>query len=238
MCPELGSAGQTDQLGGRGGPPVRRQTRLDVRDLRGGNTWGRVGGGIAAVAGGVASGGNSAHYGPGVFCDLAVLAAALNGSVLAQVARAWGGGEGTRVHNAGLRRARKGGRVHDDHSEEEKALGAGGNQEDMRIAFAASGAGIKIKSPHMGRWGTGTGYRMVGNSGIRTPGRSEDVRTLAFVMSLSVHNSWAMVCAAARLATRGGRVTQAEFRPGMVMEMIASVPESRPEPEPPPAVAP
>jgi len=31
---------------------VRRQTRLDVRDLRGGNTWGRVGDGIASVAGG------------------------------------------------------------------------------------------------------------------------------------------------------------------------------------------
>ena len=78
------SAGQTDQLGGHGGPPVRRQARLDVRDLRGGNTWGRVGDGIAAVAGGVASGWNNAHYGPGVFCDLAVLAAALSGSVLAQ----------------------------------------------------------------------------------------------------------------------------------------------------------
>ena len=77
------SAGQTDQLGGHGGPPVRRQARLDVRDLRGGNTWGRVGDGIAAVAGGVASGWTNAHYGPGVF-DLAVLAAALSGSVLAQ----------------------------------------------------------------------------------------------------------------------------------------------------------
>ncbi|MCY4252612.1 MAG: hypothetical protein OXD41_04845, partial [Thaumarchaeota archaeon] len=116
--------------------------------------------------------------------------------------------------------------------------GAGGNPEDMYIAFAASGADIKIKRSYMRRWGIETGYRMVGNSRIKTPGRSEDVRTLAFVMSLSVHNSWATVCAAARLATRGGRVTQAEFRPGMVMEMIASVPESRPEPEPPPAVAP
>jgi len=46
------------------------------------------------------------------------------------------------------------------------------------------------------------------------------------------------VCAAARLATRGGWVTQAEFRLGLVMEMISSVLESRPEPEPPPPVAP
>ena len=392
---------------------MRRQTRLDVRDLRGGNTWGRVGDGIASVAGGVASGGNNSHYGPGVFCDLAVLAAAFNGSVFAQSRASAkkrnhaGGnptGEWTRLAarraaganpelalteaaTAQLRRLREAGSlpkecavaidktlfrrwdakpgdalvrgrtergrqafeahmtaqctqrgagtamavcrylphhtvggqlslmgsrvagacdaagirplllmdrefftagsvaglnalgvkwlmpcpntprviaalrefgagergrvsamlVSDGHGREaeytmiivrRRRPGAGGNPEDMYIAFAASGADIKIKRSYMRRWGIETGYRMVGNSRIKTPGRSEDVRTLAFVMSLSVHNSWAMVCAAARLATRGGWVTQAEFRLGMVMEMIASVLESRPEPEPPPAVAP
>jgi len=57
-------------------------------------------------------------------------------------------------------------------------------------------------------------------------------------MSLPVRNSWAVVRAAARLVTRWGRGTQAEFRLGTVMGMAASVPGSRPEPEPPPVASP
>jgi len=71
------------------------------------------------------------------------------------------------------------------------------------IAFAASGPDIDARE-YAKRWDTGTGYRMVGNARIKAPGRSEAVRTLCLVLSLAVHTSWAMVCAAARLATRGG----------------------------------
>jgi len=70
-------------MGAPAGPPVARQNRLDLRDLfAGGGARGRVDDGIAGIAGnGVASGEENAHYGHGVFCDLAVLAAVFNGSM-------------------------------------------------------------------------------------------------------------------------------------------------------------
>ncbi len=64
-------------------PPARGQNRLDFRDLLGGDgARGRVADGIAGIAGGgVAPGEGNAHCGPGVFCDLAVLAAVSDGPV-------------------------------------------------------------------------------------------------------------------------------------------------------------
>lgn len=73
-------------------PPVRRQGRLDFRDLLAGGGSARAGvaDGIAAAAGdGVASGEKSAHYGRGVLCGMAVLASAFGG-----LARAHAGGRG------------------------------------------------------------------------------------------------------------------------------------------------
>jgi len=57
---------------------VARQNRPGFRDLAGGGARGRMADGIAGIAGdAVTSGEENAHYGPDMFCDLAVPAAVL-----------------------------------------------------------------------------------------------------------------------------------------------------------------
>jgi len=127
--------------------------------------------------------------------------------------------------------------VRDGHRAEEKSGRGTGAPPEAHIAFAASGPDIGVKGCPRRR-DTGTGCRVVGNARIKSASRREAARTLCFVLPPAAHNSRAMVCAAARLASHGGRVTQAEFRLGLVMEVLTAVLESRPEPEPPPPAAP
>jgi len=100
------------------------------------------------------------------------------------------------------------------------------------IAPAARGPNIDVKEC-LKRRDAGIGHRLVGNARTGSPSRSEAARTLCLALSLTVHSSWAMVCPAARQASRGGWAAQAGFRLGMAMGAVASVPGSRPEPEPP-----
>jgi len=183
---------------------------------------------------------------------------------VAAALREFAAGGRTRVHGADRR---QGGAVRDGHRAEEKSGRGTGAPPEAHIAFAASGPDIGVKGcprrrdtgtgcprrrdtgtgcPRRRDTGTGcprrrdtgTGCRMVGNARIKSASRREAARTLCFVLPPAAHNSRAMVCAAARLASHGGRVTQAEFRLGLVMEVLTAVLESRPEPEPPPPAAP
>ena len=61
--------------------------------------------------------------------------------------------------------------------------------EEKYIAFATNRSDIDVKR-YSERWMIETGFRMIENQRVRTRSRSVTVRTLCFLYSLVLFNSW------------------------------------------------
>ena len=109
--------------------------------------------------------------------------------------------------------------------------------EEKYIAFATNRSDIDLKR-YSERWMIETGFRMIENQRVRTRSRSVTVRTLCFLYSLILFNSW--VLANAELTNNpsvsGGvysKITQADMK---IIIMVHTLPWNSRYEEPPPGV--
>ena len=110
--------------------------------------------------------------------------------------------------------------------------------EEKYIAFATNRSDIDLKC-YSERWMIETGFRMVENQRVRTRSRSVTVRTLCFLYSLVLFNSW--VLANAELTNNpsvfGGvyyKITQTDMK---IIIMMQVLPWNGRYEEPPPGVS-
>ena len=110
--------------------------------------------------------------------------------------------------------------------------------EEKYIAFATNRSDIDLKR-YSERWMIETGFRMVENQRVRTRSRSVTVRTLCFLYSLVLFNSW--VLANAELTNNpsvfGGvyyKITQTDMK---IIIMMQVLPWNGRYEEPPPGVS-
>ena len=110
--------------------------------------------------------------------------------------------------------------------------------EEKYIAFATNRPDIDVKC-YSERWMIETGFRMVENQRVRTRSRSVTVRTLCFLYSLVLFNSW--VLANAELTNNpsvfGGvyyKITQTDMK---IITMMQVIPWNGRYEEPPPGVS-
>ena len=109
--------------------------------------------------------------------------------------------------------------------------------EEKYIAFATNRSDIDVKC-YSERWMIETGFRMIENQRVRTRSRSVTVRTLCFLYSLVLFNSW--VLANAELTNNpsvfGGvyyKITQTDMK---IIIMMHALPWNGRYEEPPPGV--
>ena len=109
--------------------------------------------------------------------------------------------------------------------------------EEKYIAFATNRSDIDLKR-YSERWMIETGFRMIENQRVRTRSRSVTVRTLCFLYSLVLFNSW--VLANAELTNNpsvfGGaycKITQTDMK---IIIMMHTLPWNGRYEEPPPGV--
>ena len=106
------------------------------------------------------------------------------------------------------------------------------------MGFATRVPGVDPDT-YTGRWGTGTGYRMVEGARAKTHSKSPDARLLCFVYSACVFNAWVMANAALAEAMETGAgkplITQQHFKDALMWEESSN---RRVPPEPPPPVLP
>ena len=109
--------------------------------------------------------------------------------------------------------------------------------EEKYIAFATNRSDIDLKR-YSERWMIETGFRMIENQRVRTRSRSVTVRTLCFLYSLVLFNSW--VLANAELTNNpsvfGGvyyKITQTDMK---IIIMMHALPWNGRYEEPPPGV--
>ena len=110
--------------------------------------------------------------------------------------------------------------------------------EEKYIAFATNRSDIDLKR-YSERWMIETGFRMIENQRVRTRSRSVTVRTLCFLYSLVLFNSW--VLANAELTNNpsvfGGaycKITQTDMK---IIIMMHTLPWNSRYEEPPPGVS-
>ena len=110
--------------------------------------------------------------------------------------------------------------------------------EEKYIAFATNRSDIDVKC-YSERWMIETGFRMIENERVRTRSRSVTVRTLCFLYSLVLFNSW--VLANAELTNNpsvfGGvyyKITQTDMK---IIIMMQVLPWNGRYEEPPPGVS-
>ena len=110
--------------------------------------------------------------------------------------------------------------------------------EEKYIAFATNRSDIDVKC-YSERWMMETGFRMIENERVRTRSRSVTVRTLCFLYSLVLFNSW--VLANAELTNNpsvfGGvyyKITQTDMK---IIIMMQVLPWNGRYEEPPPGVS-
>ena len=110
--------------------------------------------------------------------------------------------------------------------------------EEKYIAFATNRSDIDVKC-YSERWMIETGFRMIENQRVRTRSRSVTVRTLCFLYSLVLFNSW--VLANAELTNNpsvfGGvysKITQTDMK---IIIMMQVLPWNGRYEEPPPGVS-
>ena len=110
--------------------------------------------------------------------------------------------------------------------------------EEKYIAFATNRSDIDLKC-YSERWMIETGFRMMENQRVRTRSRSVTVRTLCFLYSLVLFNSW--VLANAELTNNpsvfGGvyyKITQTDMK---IITMMQVLPWNSRYEEPPPGVS-
>ncbi len=69
----------------------------------------------------------------------------------------------------------------------------GRGPEGAHIAFATNMPSVDPDEPCPRRWGIENGCKLLKQTRMRTPGRDGNVRAFCLVVSLVVHNAWAML---------------------------------------------
>ena len=110
--------------------------------------------------------------------------------------------------------------------------------EEKYIAFATNRSDIDVKC-YSERWMIETGFRMVENQRVRTRSRSVTVRTLCFLYSLVLFNSWVLANAelTGNPSVFGGvysKITQTDMK---IIIMMQVLPWNGRYEEPPPGVS-
>ena len=111
--------------------------------------------------------------------------------------------------------------------------------EEKYIAFATNRPNIDLKR-YSERWMIETGFRMVENQRVRTRSRSVTVRTLCFLYSLVLFNSWVLANAelTGNPSVFGGvyyKITQTDMK---IIIMMQVLPWNNGYGEPPPGLSP
>ena len=111
--------------------------------------------------------------------------------------------------------------------------------EEKYIAFATNRPDIDVKR-YSERWMIETGFRMIENQRVRTRSRSVTVRTLCFLYSLVLFNSWVLANAelTGNPSVSGSvysKITQTDMK---IIIMMHTLPWNNGYEEPPPGLSP